>query len=85
MAVIGVLRLLQGVFTFPQSLDSLVAGNGSVGVHGATVPLGAVHHAHLGLEANLHHVRGLGKGHRHGARRAAGHQANDYTGIYRGR
>lgn len=60
--------------TSPQPSDSLLPGDGSVGVHGAAVAPGAVRQRPVGLESHLDHVGGLGARHRHRARGAARQQ-----------
>lgn len=67
--------------TFPESSDPFFTGDRSIGVHGPVVPLGSPHQLDVGLEADFHHVRRLGAGHRHGAGGTAGKEAGENAGI----
>lgn len=69
--------------TFPQASEPLVPGDGPVGVQGAAVPVrrAAPEQAHLRLEADFHHVGGLGHRHRHGSRGAARRQPRRNAGA----
>lgn len=61
------------LLTFPESFNAFHPGYGLVGVHGAVVPLhhAALRQVDLSLEPDLHHIGGLGEGHRHCPRGAA--------------
>lgn len=58
--------------TFPEPADALVVENVFVGLHGARVATSHPGQVDLGLEADLHHVSGLGERHSHGPCGAAG-------------
>lgn len=64
---------LKPCFTFPQASDTLLPGDGPVGLQRAAVPLhcGALRQTALSLEPDFDHISGLGKGHGHGSRGAA--------------
>lgn len=73
------------VFTFPQAPDSFLPGDGSVGIHSPSVfPLSSSSQAYHGLKSDLHHIRGLGTGHRHGSRGAACQNPDGDAGVWGG-
>lgn len=59
--------------TFPKPFNTLVPGNGLVGINRAAVSWhrGALRQVDLSLEPDLHHISWLSEGHRHRPRGAA--------------
>ena len=70
--------------TFPEPSEALVHEDVFVGLHGAVVAPSHPAQVHLGLEADLHHVGGLGQRHRHGAGGAASQDADHNACIWQG-
>lgn len=68
--------------TFPQSPESLELEDLAVCLHCAIIASGNSLQVLLGLEADLHHICGLGKGHSHGPSRTTSQDTNANIGIW---
>lgn len=66
--------------TFPEPPESFLSGDGSIGIHSALVS-SASSGPCLSLEADLHHVCGLGHSHSEGTCGAACQEAASEAGI----
>lgn len=76
---------LESRLTFPQAPEPFLSRDGPVGVHCPAVLLAAVRPEVLVcLKSDLHHVRGLGTGYRHGPCGAARQNPGDEAGVWGG-